>query len=105
MTTPASDATVDADTSTLRETFGATSVDELSAPIARLEDKWKLVPAFLRARGLVKQHIQSFDHFIEKELKAILAANSEIRSDVRCCLTTAIAIAMLIFLCIQLRAR
>jgi hypothetical protein len=72
-----------ADDDTLLESYGASSAEELSAPISRLEDKWKLVPAFLRVRGLVKQHIQSFDHFIEKELKLILAANSEIRSDVR----------------------
>jgi DNA-directed RNA polymerase beta subunit len=63
--------------------FGATSVRELGAPIPRLEDKWKLIPAFLRVRGLVMQHVRSFDHFIERELKQILAANSEIRSDVR----------------------
>ncbi len=30
------------------------------------EDKWHLVPAFLRVRGLVRQHIDSFDHFIER---------------------------------------
>ena len=70
-------------TDTLLESYGATTTEELSAPISRLEDKWKLIPAFLRVRGLVKQHIQSFDYFIEKELKQILAANSEIRSDVR----------------------
>ncbi len=48
----------------------------------RLEDKWKLVPAFLRVRGLVRQHIDSFDHFIERDLKAIVAANCKIVSSV-----------------------
>ena len=63
--------------------WGVSSLDELSAPIHRLEDKWKLVPAYQRVRGLVKQHIHSFDTFVNEELKIILAANSEIRSDVR----------------------
>ena len=70
------------DEETLRA-YGATSVKELSAPVSRLEDKWKLIPAFVQVRGLVKQHIASFDHFINVELKKILAANREIRSDVR----------------------
>jgi DNA-directed RNA polymerase beta subunit len=65
--------------------WGVSSVSELSAPVNRLEDKWKLVPAFQRVRGLVKQHIHSFDHFVNEELKKILEANSEIRSDVRGC--------------------
>lgn len=62
--------------------WGASSKSELSAPIHRLSDKWKLVPAFLKVRGLVKQHIASFDHFVNVELRKILAANAEIRSDV-----------------------
>lgn len=27
---------------------------ELNTPLKKVEDKWKLVPAFLRLRGLVK---------------------------------------------------
>jgi DNA-directed RNA polymerase III subunit RPC2 len=50
--------------------------------VSRVEDKWKLVPAYLQVRGLVKQHIESFDNFIERELKSILLANNEIRSEV-----------------------
>ncbi len=41
----------------------------LTAPVSRLEDKWRLVPAFLRVGGLVRQHIDSFDHFIERSGK------------------------------------
>ncbi len=80
MTTPVEGG---GDEEALLEAYGASTAAELSAPIPRLEDKWKLIPAFLRVRGLVMQHIRSFDHFIERELKEILAANNEIRSDVR----------------------
>ena len=47
-----------------------------------LEDKWKLVPSFLRVRGLVKQHIDSFDYFIREDLKKIVRSNEKIVSDV-----------------------
>ena len=36
--------------------------------ISSLKEKWKLVPAFIRLRGLVKQHIDSFNHFINVEM-------------------------------------
>ena len=35
---------------------------KMSQPIKKIEDKWKLVPSFLRLRGLVKQHIDSFNY-------------------------------------------
>ena len=34
-----------------------------------------------QARGLVKQHIESFDYFINEDLRTVLAANNEVRSD------------------------
>jgi DNA-directed RNA polymerase III subunit RPC2 len=48
------------------------------------KDKWRLLPEFLKVRGLVKQHIDSYDNFINSEIKKIVAAegNNEIRSDV-----------------------
>ena len=46
------------------------------------QDKWNLLPAFLKVKGLVKQHIDSFNYFIDIELKKILRANEWIRSDV-----------------------
>jgi len=36
-----------------------------------------------QVRGLVKQHIESFDYFLTKELQNILEANQEVRSEVR----------------------
>ena len=39
------------------------------------------MPAFLRLRGLVKQHIDSFNYFINREIKEIVKANALIHSD------------------------
>ncbi len=36
-----------------------------------------------QVRGLVRQHVESYDHFIEEELEQIIKANSMIRSEVR----------------------
>ncbi|PVU85052.1 hypothetical protein BB561_006989, partial [Smittium simulii] len=51
-------------------------------PISSLKDKWELVPAFLRVKGLVKQHIDSFNYFIDVELQKIIDANEIITSKV-----------------------
>jgi DNA-directed RNA polymerase III subunit RPC2 len=39
------------------------------------------VPAFLRIRGLVKQHIDSFNYFVNSEIKQIVRANALITPD------------------------
>jgi DNA-directed RNA polymerase III subunit RPC2 len=54
----------------------------LSDPIKSVEDKWLLLPAFLKVKGLVKQHIDSFNYFVDHDLKAIVRANSKVTSDV-----------------------
>lgn len=54
----------------------------LTDPINTAEDKWRLVPAFLKVRGLVKQHLDSFNYFIETDIKKIVEANNIVRSDV-----------------------
>jgi len=53
----------------------------LTDPINTARDKWNLLPAFLRVKGLVKQHIDSFDYFTNVELKKIVQANSLVVSD------------------------
>ncbi len=40
------------------------------------------MPAFLKVKGLVKQHIDSFNYFISTDLKQILHANSTVLSDI-----------------------
>ncbi|EXJ92261.1 DNA-directed RNA polymerase III subunit RPC2 [Capronia epimyces CBS 606.96] len=54
----------------------------LTDPIDTARDKWNLLPAFLKVKGLVKQHIDSFNHFVEVELKKIIDAEPVITSDI-----------------------
>ena len=53
----------------------------IGQPIRTVQEKWKLLPAFLKVRGLVKQHIDSFNYFINTEIKKIVRANDMITSD------------------------
>jgi DNA-directed RNA polymerase III subunit RPC2 len=53
----------------------------LTDPINTARDKWNLLPAFLKVKGLVKQHIDSFNYFVDVELKKIVAANCEVLSE------------------------
>ena len=34
----------------------------LTEPVKAIEDKWLLLPAYLQVKGLVKQHIDSFNY-------------------------------------------
>ncbi|KAJ2714822.1 DNA-directed RNA polymerase III complex subunit Rpc2, partial [Coemansia sp. D1744] len=68
----------DAATESLLGASGA----KLSDPIPTVEDKWQLLPAFLRVKGLVKQHIDSFNYFIEVDMKKIVQANELVTSDI-----------------------
>ncbi|KAG5638940.1 DNA-directed RNA polymerase III subunit [Sphagnurus paluster] len=54
----------------------------LTDPIKSVEDKWLLLPAFLKVKGLVKQHIDSFNYFVEQDIKNIVKANNKVTSDV-----------------------
>lgn len=53
----------------------------LNDPINTARDKWNLLPAFLKVKGLVKQHVDSYNHFVDVELKKIIKANRFVRSD------------------------
>ncbi|PLB41524.1 DNA-directed RNA polymerase III core subunit RET1 [Aspergillus candidus] len=54
----------------------------LTDPINTARDKWNLLPAFLKVKGLVKQHIDSYNYLVEVQLKKIVESSSTIRSDV-----------------------
>ncbi|KAK7205749.1 hypothetical protein BZA70DRAFT_294831 [Myxozyma melibiosi] len=54
----------------------------LSDPIKTAEDKWLLLPAFLKIKGLVKQHLDSFNYFVNVDIKKIVKANEKVVSDV-----------------------
>ena len=53
----------------------------LEAPVDTVADKWRLLPAFLKVRGLVKQHLDSFNHLVSIEIKQIVRANQRITCD------------------------
>ena len=59
-------------------------VSDLAAPIKSVQEKHKMLPHFLRMRGLLRQYTDSFNYFINTEMKQIVAAksNSTIRSKV-----------------------
>lgn len=52
---------------------------KLTEPIKALKDKYELLPAFLRVRGLVRQHIDSFNYFINHEMRNIIHAKGNER--------------------------
>jgi DNA-directed RNA polymerase III subunit RPC2 len=54
---------------------------KLHAPIKDASEKWTLVPAFLKLHGLVRQHIDSYDYFVNEGMKQIMLANKRIESD------------------------
>ncbi|KMS99526.1 hypothetical protein BVRB_1g022970 isoform C [Beta vulgaris subsp. vulgaris] len=54
----------------------------LSAPIKSTVDKFQLIPEFLKMRGLVKEHLDSYNYFMNTGIKKIVRVNSEIRSSV-----------------------
>ncbi|PHT43425.1 DNA-directed RNA polymerase III subunit RPC2 [Capsicum baccatum] len=70
--------------STMSSTAGDSShgIDKqhLASLIKNLVDKFQLVPEFLKVRGLLKQHLDSFNYFVKREIKKIVQANQEIRS-------------------------
>ena len=46
--------------------------EKLYDHIKNIDEKWKLIPAFLKVRGLVKQHIDSYNYFINVDIKNIV---------------------------------
>ncbi|KAL5706643.1 DNA-directed RNA polymerase [Ranunculus cassubicifolius] len=60
------------------------SIDKqfLSAPIKSAVDKFQLLPEFLKVRGLVKQHLDSFNYFVNIGIKKIVDANRLVKSNV-----------------------
>ncbi|PIA61730.1 hypothetical protein AQUCO_00200015v1 [Aquilegia coerulea] len=55
------------------------NMQHLAAPVKKAVEKYQLVPEFLKVRGLVKQHLDSFDYFVNIGIKKIIRANSVVR--------------------------
>lgn len=49
-----------------------------ASPIPAVEDKWKLLPAFLKIKGFVRQHIDSFDYLVKTDMEHIMEANRDV---------------------------
>jgi len=54
---------------------------KLTQPINTVESKEKLLPAFLKMKGFVRQHIDSYNYLLNVDMKKIVQANDEIRVD------------------------
>ncbi|XP_011085923.1 DNA-directed RNA polymerase III subunit 2 [Sesamum indicum] len=54
----------------------------LAAPVKNAVDKFQLLPEFLKVRGLVKQHLDSFNYFVRTQIKKIVQANDLITSKI-----------------------
>ncbi|KAK6137249.1 hypothetical protein DH2020_028996 [Rehmannia glutinosa] len=53
----------------------------LAAPVKNAVEKFQLLPEFLKVRGLVKQHLDSFNYFVRTQIKKkIVQANDLITS-------------------------
>ncbi|KMZ68265.1 hypothetical protein ZOSMA_243G00040 [Zostera marina] len=50
----------------------------MAKPIKNAVDKYQLLPEFLKVRGLVKQHLDSFNYFVTCGIKKIMRANDKI---------------------------
>ncbi|CAJ2675570.1 unnamed protein product [Trifolium pratense] len=51
-----------------------------NAPNKSAVDKFQLIPEFLKVRGLVKQHLDSFNYFVKTDIKKIVRANDRIQA-------------------------
>lgn len=63
--------------------YGA-SRTPLDAPIGSLREKWRVLPHFLKLRGLMKQQIDSFDHFVSVEMKLIVQVSGVLQLSMSC---------------------
>ena len=53
----------------------------LESSVKEVKEKWRLLPAFLKVRGLVKQHLDSYNHLVAIEIKQIVKANEKVTVD------------------------
>jgi len=44
------------------------------------QDNWKLVRKFIKTKGVIKQYTDSFNYFINVDIKEIVKANNELVS-------------------------
>ncbi|KAK4687865.1 DNA-directed RNA polymerase III subunit RPC2, partial [Tremellales sp. Uapishka_1] len=66
----------------MKQSHGKKGADWYARGVKSVEEKWELLPAFLKVKGLVKQHLDSFNYFVNVDIKAILNANNQVVSDI-----------------------
>ncbi|KAI3920228.1 hypothetical protein MKX01_017885 [Papaver californicum] len=54
----------------------------LAAPIKKAVDKFQLIPEFLKVKGLVKQHLDSYNYFVNIGIKKIVRASALVQSSI-----------------------
>ncbi|GMH28958.1 hypothetical protein Nepgr_030801 [Nepenthes gracilis] len=54
----------------------------MAAPIGSAVDKFQLIPEFLKVRGLVREHLESYNYFVNTGIKKIVRVNNLITSSV-----------------------
>ncbi|KAL3630258.1 DNA-directed RNA polymerase III subunit 2 [Castilleja foliolosa] len=54
----------------------------LAAPVKNAVNKFQLIPEFLKVRGLVKLHLDSFNYFVRTQIKKIVQANALVTSKI-----------------------
>ncbi|KAL6176568.1 hypothetical protein ACLB2K_053201 [Fragaria x ananassa] len=59
----------------------ATDKQFLAAPIKSATDKFALLPELLKVRGVVREHLDSFNYFVNTGIKRIVLANDRIVSE------------------------
>ncbi|KAK9064381.1 hypothetical protein SSX86_015763 [Deinandra increscens subsp. villosa] len=70
------------DSAMLHDGTGKVDKQFLAAPVKSAVDKFQLLPEFLKVRGLVKQHLDSYNFFVMTEIKKIVRANDLVTSRV-----------------------
>ena len=70
----------DKDLSASSSTMSDKEIADASRPVKDLKDKWLLIPEYLRVKGLVRQHIESYNHFLTHQIAKIIETNNEVKS-------------------------
>ncbi|ORY26355.1 hypothetical protein BCR39DRAFT_541480 [Naematelia encephala] len=65
----------------MKSAYGPMSGEDYAKAAKTVQDKWELLPAFLKVKGLVKQHLDSYNYFVQVDIKHILHANALIQSE------------------------
>jgi DNA-directed RNA polymerase III subunit RPC2 len=60
----------------IREQHGKGKQLGLTDNVKAIEDKWLLLPEYLRTKGLIKQHTESFNYLVDHGMRLIMEANA-----------------------------